>query len=365
MAQRPPTMTVTTSLGVTTNRGQTVRKISESVSNLAQDEQRQQNYLERQRLLSPKVERCLQELVERVSKFNSAFNFDLLAPASSDLLSYFMNDNKEFYFDFYLVWKNPGKIKIERDRSSICCKIKYVGNPTRWSRAEQARLLISNVDKKKSCYFNGRVMRDIFFETLHTISPDLIRLNFFEHLIYFDLIIPVASDKFTCHITLLPCLHLSQENEVLLPFGTLRWYPRSLICSKENPVLISLQQPLQNFSIRRYMSTNDIIDETSKLTKEDLQVFARVRTIIRELLLACTSEHIDSVEQLQLPFENDDNQNRKGFFISHRLDRNCNIFPAGQYLLNDIKAKQFFRELLRTNIKIAHDDQTNNIETRI
>ncbi|CAF4335447.1 unnamed protein product, partial [Rotaria magnacalcarata] len=79
---------------------------------------------------------------------------------------------------------------------------------------------------------------------------------------------PVAPDKVTCHITLLPCLHLSQENEVLLPFGTLRWCPRSLLCSKENPLLISLQQPLQNFSIRRYVSTNDIIDETLKLTRD-------------------------------------------------------------------------------------------------
>ncbi|CAF0746200.1 unnamed protein product [Rotaria sp. Silwood1] len=363
MAQRAPAMVTMSNVGMIVNKWQNVRKTNEPSVPLSQDEQRLQNYLERHRLLSPKVERCLQELVERVYKRNSSFNFELLAPPSSNLLSYFVNENREFYFDFYLVWKNSGKIKIERDSSSVCCKIKYLDHLIRWSRAEQDRLLISNVDRKKTCYLNGRGMRDLFFETLHSVSPDLIRLDFFEHLIYFDLIIPVLAEKFTCHVTLLPCIHLSQENEVLLPFGTLRWYPRSLLSSKENSILTLLHQPLQNLSIRRYISTNDTIDESSKLTKKDQQAFARVRTIIHELLLECTLEHVDSIEQLQRPFENDNESTTKVFFLPHRLDRNCDVFPAGQYLLDDKKAKRFFREFLRTNIKTSHENHRNHNET--
>ncbi|CAF1232881.1 unnamed protein product [Rotaria sordida] len=363
MAQHLSTLATTSNVGVIVNKWQTFRKTNEPSLILSQEEQRIQNYLERHRLLSPKVERCLQELVERVYKCNTSFNFELLAPPSSNLSSYFVNENKEFYFDFYIVWKNHGKIKIERDLSSICCKIKYIDRLIRWSRAEQDRLLISNVDRKRSRFLNGRGIRDLFFETLHNVSPDLIRLDFFEHLIYFDLIIPLLPEKLICHVTLLPCIHLSQENEVLLPFGTLRWYPRSLLSSKENSILTLFQQPLHNLSIRRYISATDVIDELSKITKQDQQAFARVRTIIHELFLECTLEHVDCIEQIQRPFDNDHDNTKKVFFIPHRLDRNCDVFPAGQYLLDDTKAKRFFREFLRTNIKTSHDDHTNNNQT--
>ncbi|CAF4629871.1 unnamed protein product [Rotaria sp. Silwood2] len=363
MAQRSSTMVAMSNVGVIVNKWQNLRKTTDPPLPLSQEEQRLHNYFQRTRLVSPKAERCLKELVEHIYKYNSSFNFELLAPPSSNLSSYFVNENREFYFDFYIVWKNSGKIKIERDLSSICCKIKYLDRLTRWSRAEQDRLLISNVDRKKSCYLNGRGMRDLFFETLYSVSSDLIRFDFFEHLIYFDLIIPSLAEKFTCHVTLLPCIHLSQENEVLLPFGTLRWYPRSLVSSKENSILTLLQQPLQNLSIRRYISTSDTIDESSKITKQDQQVFARVRTIIHELLLECTLEHIDSIEQLQGPFENENDSTNKVFFLPHRLDRNCDVFPAGQYLLDDKKAKRFFREFLRTNIKPSRGGHTNNNET--
>lgn len=367
MAQRLPTLTTVNNVAAAASKWQNIRKRTDTVSSLSQEEQRTQNYLERQRLLSPKVERCLQELVERTYKFNSTFNFELLAPPpSADLTMYFINDNKEFYFDFYLVWKNSGKIKIERDESSVCCKVKYLDKVTRWSRAEQARLLISNVDKRKSCYLNGRGMRDLFFEVLHNISPDLIYLDFCEHLIYFDLIIPLQLEKTTCHITLLPCIRLPEENEVLLPFGTLRWYPRSLCCSKENPLLTSLQQPLQNITFRRFMSTNDVVDDFSKATKQEQQAFARARTIIHELLLACTSEHVDTLAQLQIPFDGDENDIKRILFIPHRTDRNCNIFPAGQFLLDDLKSRQFFREFIRTNIKgFREADQTSNNNSEI
>jgi hypothetical protein len=273
---------------------------------------------------------------------------------------YLPNENKEFYFDFYLVWKNPGQIQIERDSSSVCCKIKSLDHPKRWSRAEQDRLLISNVSRKKISYLNGRGLRDLFFEILHEVSPDLIRLDFLEHLIYFDLIIPTLAEKSTCHIILLPCIHLPSENEVFLPFGTLRWYPRSLLTSNEKPSSLPFQQPLQNISIRRYISTTDTIDETSKLTKKDQQEFARIRTILHELLLPCTLEHVDSIEQIQGPFESHE---KASFFLPHRTDRNCNVFPAGQHLLNDAKAKRFFREFLKTNIIVPTENNNETIES--
>lgn len=363
MAQRPSNLVTTSTVGLAANKWQNLRKTTNEVAQtMSQDEQRNQNYAERYRLLLPKVERCLQELVERIHKQNSSLSFELLAPPASHLAAYFINDNKEFFFDFYLVWKNTGKIQIEKDESSVCCKIKYIDRLSRWSRAEQSRLLISNVNKRSS-YLNGRAMRDLVFETLQSISPDLIRLDFIEHLIYFDLIIPVASEKTTCHITLLPSIHVSAANEALLPFGTLRWYPRSLLPPVENCILNSLQQPLQNMSIRRYIAAQEIIDESSKLSKKDLQAFARVRVIIRELLFVCGLEHLDSIEQLQMPFENDQDGSKKVFFVPHRFDRNCNIFPAGQYLLDDPKAKRFFIQLLKTNIKTVEEAVQDNVET--
>jgi hypothetical protein len=176
--------------------------------------------------------------------------------------------------------------------------------------------------------------------------------------------IPSSTEKSMCHVTILPCIHLSDENEVLLPFGTLRWYPRSLLSSNENSLLIHLQQPLQNMSIRRYVSTTDVLDETSKITKKDQRAFARVRAIIHELLLPCTLEHVDSIDQLRAPFDNDENGAKKSFFLPHRSDRNCNVFPAGQNLLNDLKAKQFFKEFLRTNTKVENAEQIENNEVK-
>ena len=360
MAQRSATTGTLNSVAVVANKWRNPRTTKESTSNASQDEHRNQNPLERYRLLSAKVERCVQELVERVYKRNSSLNFELLAPPSSHLAPPVTTENKEYYFDFYLVWKNSGKIKIERDSSSVCCKVQYLDRLVRWSRAEQNRFLISNVYKKRTCYLNGRGIRDLFIETLREASPDLLRLDFIEHLIYFDLIIPSLVEKFTCHVTLLPCIHLPDENEVLLPFGTLRWYPRSLISSNEKPLSISFQQPLQNMSIRRYMLIHDTNEESTKPTKNIQQNFARVRTIIHELLLTCTTEHVDSLQQLQAPFENDHDDTKQVFFLPHRLDRNCNVFPAGQYLLNDPKAKQFFREFLRTNIKLPNEEQGDN-----
>jgi hypothetical protein len=129
------------------NKWQKLRAGSDIQSNSTQDDQRSQIYFERYRLLSAKVERCVQELVERVYKQNSSLNFQLLAPPSSQLLPNLPNETKEYYFDFYLVWKNPGKIQIERDLSSVCCKIKHLDRSIRWSRAEQDRLLLTNINK--------------------------------------------------------------------------------------------------------------------------------------------------------------------------------------------------------------------------
>ena len=346
------------------NKWQKFRAVNESSISTSQDDQRNQMHVERHRLLSSKVERCVQELVERIFKQNSSLNFQLLAPPSSHLSNYSINENKEHYFDFYIVWKNLGNIQIERDLSSICCKIKYLERLIKWSRAEQERLLIKNINKKKFVYLNGRGLRDLVFETLHNISPDLIRLDFIEHLIYFDLIIPSVGEKTTCHVTLLPCIHLPDKNEVLLPFGTLRWYPRSLLSPNENFLFHSLQQPLQFMPIRRYISQTDVIDETMKITRKDQQDFARARAIVHELLLPCTLEHVDSIEQLRIPFENEDNGIKKSLFLPHKSDRNCNVFPAGQYLLNDTKAKRFFREFLRTNTKRENEEQIENTEVK-
>ncbi|UJR33057.1 hypothetical protein I4U23_020516 [Adineta vaga] len=352
-------------IGMATNKSKHSRTVSESSSHTGLDpEQRHAANLERYRSLSAKVERCLQELIERVCKQNPTLNFELLTPPTSHLTSHLPNENKEYYFDFYLVWKNLGQIQVQKGESSICCKIKYLNKSIVWSRAEQDRLLISYVDKTKASYLNGRGLRDLFFETFHDISPDLIRLDFFEHLIYFDLIVPSSKDKTTCHISLLPCIHLSEENEVLLPFGTLRWYSRSLSSIKENNLNNCFQQPLQNISIRRYMSTNDAVDTSAKCTRQDQQAFARVRAIIHELLLPCTLEHIDTIEQLRVPFENDLDETKKLFFLPHRIDRNCNIFPAGQYLLDDPRAKRFFKRVLQTNTKIPTNVQTENSEIK-
>ncbi len=356
MAQRSPGLVNASVVGLIANKWQNLRTIHESSSH---DDQRNPMSSDRLRLLSAKVERCVQELVERVYKRNSSLNFELLAPPSSHLSIYSFNENKEFYFDFYLVWKNPGRIEIERDLSSVCCKIKHLDHSIRWSRAEQARLLISNINKKKILYLNGRALRDLFFETLHDVSPDLLRLDFLEHLIYFDLIIPTLVEKSTCHITLLPCIHFSDENEVLLPFGTLRWYPRSLLNSPEQSSLILFQQPLQNIPIRRYISKTGTIDEVTKISKKDQQEFARVRAIIHELLLPSTMEHVEDIEQLRAPFEND---TTTSFFLPHRFDRNCNVFPAGQYLLNNARAKRFFRDFLRTNTKVPNEEQIEKSE---
>lgn len=357
MARRSSSIINTSSVAMIANKWQNLRSINESSSH---DEQRSQIYNDRQRLLSAKVERCVQGLVERISKRSSSLNFELLAPPESHLSLYNSSETKEFYFDFYLVWKNIGKIEIERDLSSICCKIKYLDRLNRWSRAEQDRLLISNLNRrKKMLYLNGRGMRDLFYEILHEISPDLIRLDFFEHFIYFDLIIPSLSEKSTCHIKLLPCIHLPTENEVLLPFGTLRWYPRSLLSSIDKSSLNFFLPSLQNLSIRRYISTTDVIDETMKITKQDQQEFACIRMIIHELLLPCTLEHVENIEQIQIPFEND---MKMKFFLPHKTDRNCNVFPAGQYLLDNVKAKRYFREFLRANVKSTNDGQIENIE---
>lgn len=356
MARRSSSILNVSSIATIANKFQNLRTINESSTH---DEQRNSINPDRYRLLSAKVERCVQELVERVFKRSSSLNFELLSPPESHLLLNAGNETKEFYFDFYLVWKNIGQIEIQRDLSSICCQIKYLDRLDRWSRAEQDRLLIKNLNRKRIFYLNGRGMRDLFYEILREVSPDLIRLDFIEHLIYFDLIIPSLAEKFTCHITLLPCIHLSGEGEVLLPFGTLRWYPRSLTTIIDKNSLIPFQFPLQIMSIRRYISTHDIIDETMKITKKDQQEFACVRTIIHELLLPCTLEHIENLEQLQIPFEND---MKTKFFLPHKSDRNCNVFPAGQYLLNNPRAKRCFQEFLRTNIKqIETLPESNNL----
>lgn len=324
-------------------------KISMTLS----DDQRYQSYLDRSRFLSPKVERCAQELIERIRKENPTFDFDLLSPPISHLSHSAPSDNKESYHDFYLVWKNVGRYEIERDDSSICCKVKsVVENPSFWSRAEQERLLLYNLDrkKKKKTYLNGRGMRDLLFETLFRIAPDLIRLDFVEYLIYFDLIIPSGTEKITCHVTFLPCLHLVNENEVLLPFGTLRWYPRSLSPIHETSLFVSFQPILQNLTVRNFISTSEIVDEASKISKKDHQDFARIRTILHELILPSTLQHVESIEQLENPMIN------SIFFLQHRIDRNCDIFPAGQQLINETRSKRFFREFLRVNA-IVHDDE--------
>ena len=354
MAQRSSSLANATIVGTIAQRWQNIRPVSESTSQSSNDNQ---GYTDRQRLLSAKVERCVQELVERVYKRNSTLNFELLAPPSSHLSWYLLGDSKEFYFDFYLVWKNSGQIEIERDSSSICCQIKSLDRQRSWSRAEQERLLIVNKNRKRSTYLNGRGLRDLFFEILHEVSPDLIRLDFLEHLIYFDLIIPTLAEKSTCHVTLLPCIHRPDAHEVLLPFGTLRWYPRSLLPLTDKSSLFPFQQQLQYMSIRRYISTTEVVDETTKLTRKDQQDYARARAIIHELFLPTTLAHVDSIEQIQGPFEH---ELKIGFFLPHRFDRNCNVFPAGQQLLNDRRAKRLFREFLRTNIKVTHDETLEN-----
>lgn len=353
MARRSSSVGNAALIGAVAHRWQNLRSINESVSNTSNDDQRNHLYFDRQRLLSGKVERCVQELIERVFKRNSTLHFELLAPPASHVSWYIPADGKDFYFDFYLVWKNPGQIEIERDLSSICCKIKSLDRIRSWSRAEEERLLISNKHCKRSTYLNGRGLRDVFYEILREISPDLIRLDFIEHLIYFDLIIPILTEKSTCHVTLLPCIHQPDANEVFLPFGTLRWYPRSLLPYADKSSLLPVQQQLQNISVRRFISTTDVVDEATKLTKKDYQDFARVRTIVHELLLPCTLEHLDSIEQIQRPF---DNEERPSFFLPHRSDRNCNVFPAGQQLLNDKRAKRFFRDFLRVNVIRTSDD---------
>ena len=98
------------------NKWSRLQPTKESTLNSLQDEQRSQNYFERYRLLSAKVERCVQELIERIYKYNSTLNFELLALPTSHLSPYILNENKEFYYDFYLVWKNMGQIEIERDQ---------------------------------------------------------------------------------------------------------------------------------------------------------------------------------------------------------------------------------------------------------
>lgn len=359
MARRSSSIVNTTIIGTIAQRWQNIRTVNESTSHSSTDDSRSQGYSDRQRILSGKVERCVQELVERVYKRSSTLNFELLAPPSSHVSWYLPVDSKEFYFDFYLVWKNSGLIEIERDSSSICCQIKSLERKLSWSRAEQERLLIFNKNRKRSTYLNGRGLRDLFFEILHEVSPDLIRLDFLEHFVYFDLIIPTLAEKFTCHVTLLPCIHRSDQHEVLLPFGTLRWYPRSLVPLTDKSSTLPFQQQLQQMSIRRFISTTEVTDETTKLTRKDQQDYARVRAIIHELFLPTTLAHVDSIEQIQRPFEHEE---RFGFFLPHQSDRNCNVFPAGQQLLNDRRAKRFFREFLRTNIKTTHDEMNENIE---
>ncbi|CAF0769384.1 unnamed protein product [Adineta ricciae] len=348
-----------------TNKSRHLRTISESSSHAGLDpDQRHVVNLERYRSLSAKVERCLQEIVERIHEQNPTLNFELLVPPASHLTSYLPNENKEFYFDFYLVWKNFGRFQIEKDDSSICCKIKYLNKSITWSRAEQDRLLITQVNKTRSPYINGRGLRDLFHEALCDRSLDLIRLDFIEYLIYFDLIIPSAKEKTTCHVSLLPCIHIPEENEVLLPYGTLRWYQRSLRPISENNLNSYLQQPLQNISIRRYLSTNETVDTSAKCSRQDQLAFARARAIIHELLLPCTLEHCDSMELLRSPFDDDLDETKKLFFIPHRTDRNCNVFPAGQYLLDDPKAKRFVKRILQINTKIPTMIQRENSEVK-
>ena len=345
--------------GVTHKGEHGVQTSDSSVSNATtfNDDSKTQAYLERSRLLSAKVERCTQELIDRIYQQNPSLHFHLLAPPPSHLSIYLPNESKEFYFDFYLVWATIGRIQILRDSSSICCHVKYLERRCPWSRAEQDRLLLSHVNRTRSSYVNGRGMRDLVFETLHDLAPDLNRLDFVEHLIYFDLIVPFQGEKSICHVTLLPCIHRPVENEVLLPFGTLRWYPRSLQPLPDVTLSMFFQQPVKLMSIRRYLSLTEVADEKKKIPKEDYQSFARVRAIIHELLLPCTLEHLDSVEQLRTPI---DNEMDDSLFLPHRLDRNCNVFPAGQYLVNDDKAKRLFREFLKSNTKGNSD---NPVET--
>lgn len=316
---------------------------------LLSDDQRVQAYTDRTRLVSGTVERCAQELIDRVRKANPIFDFDLLAPPISHLPRPIPSDQKEIYNDFYLVWKNVGRVEVERDDSSVCCQIKYIDRPTRWSRAEAARLLLHNVHptKKRMIYLNGRALRDLLFETLLRVAPDLIRLDFVEHLIYFDLIIPFQTEKLLCHVTYMPCLHRMNENEVLLPFGTLRWYPRSLATIDFEALRLTFQPILQNITVRHFISTGDTVDETSKISKKDQQEFARVRTILHELIHPSTLEHLDSIEQLQRALTDGI------FFLPHRFDRNCDVFPAGQHLIKDLRARRFFGEFLRHNAIVA------------
>ena len=343
-----------------------VQTSDSSVSNAAaaasNEDPKTQAYLERSRLLSGKVKRCSQELIDRIYERNPSLHFRLLAPPPSHLSNYLPNETKEFYFDFYLVWANIGRIELVRDSSSICCHVKYLERRCTWSRAEQDRLLLSHVDRTRSSYVNGRGMRDLVFETLHDLAPDLSRLGFVEHLIYFDLIVPFQGEKSICHVTLLPCIHRPAENEVLLPFGTLRWYPRSLQPLPDAALSIVFQQPVKLMSIRRYLSLTEVADEKKKIPKEDYQSFARVRAIMHELLLPCTLEHLESVEQLRAPF---DNEMPDSLFLPHRLDRNCNVFPAGQYLVNDDKAKRLFRDFLQKNAKVNSDNPLEGSEEEL
>ena len=315
-----------------------------------QDEQRYLQYLDRHSQMTPKVERCAQDLIERIRKESPSLDFELLTPPASQQIRFIPNEYKEFFFDFYLVWKCVGNFEIQRDPSSVCCQIRSIDQKRNWSRAEEARLLLGNPNKKRSVFLNGRGLRDLLFESLHHLDAELIRLDFIENLIYFDLIIPMLSERFVCHLTFSPCIHRTGENEVFIPFGTLRWYSRSLEAPPENSSSIVLQQPLQSVSVRHFISTNDFLDETTKITKKDQQTFARIRTIIRELFSPTTLEHIDSIDVIRAPFELDQTPRSFGFFIPHRIDRNCNVFPAGQNLLEDPRTKRFFREFLRLNL---------------
>ena len=370
MARRSSTMvSMSTVGGIIGNKGVHARTSNDLTSSShamsSQDEQRYQAYLDRARLLTAKVERCVQELMERVQKVSPSLTFDLLAPPASHLATYFPIENKEFYFDFYLVWKKAGQIQVERDASSVCCTIKYLDRNSPWSRAEQARFLLSNMDKKKSSFVNGRGLRDLLFETLYRIAPDLIRLDFVEHLIYFDLIVPSGAEKSTCHVSLLPCVHLPTENEVLLPFGTLRWYPRSLEPIKDKSSVLSFQQPMQNISIRHYISTGQAIDETTKITKKDHQDYARARTIIHELLLPTTLAQVDCVDQLRAPFDSAKTGKSTVFFIAHLSDRNCNVFPAGQHLVEDLRARRFFRDCVLANMRVPLSEHAENHTSKL
>ncbi|CAF1660746.1 unnamed protein product, partial [Didymodactylos carnosus] len=119
-------------------------------------------------------------------------------------------------------------------------------------------------------------------------------------------------------------------------------------------------------------STLSLKDHAPKLSpitpsKNDLIHFARVRTINYEL----TSWHVllqlllNNYDQLSLSTSSNRSliavqtthmclEHLKStittdiFFLPHYIDRNCNIFPLGQYIINDSKYKRVLLELIES-----------------